>query len=88
MDDLTHICVTCTRLSGLFQLTKGLIRKLTPTIDKIPVWWYLIVILAIDGLDVNVTRLCIPMCSYTVQSQSNIESKCGRSVCQISEHSM
>ena len=26
--------------------------------------------------------------SYTVQSQSNNESKCGISVCQISEHSM
>ena len=28
LDDLTHIFVTCSRLSGLFQLT----------IDKIPVW--------------------------------------------------
>ena len=26
------------------------------------------------------------MCSYTVQSSSNIESKCGISVCQLSEH--
>ena len=38
LEDLTHICVTCSRLSGLFQLTQSLIIKLTPTIDKIPVW--------------------------------------------------
>ena len=37
MDDLTHIIVACSRLSGLFQLTQSLIRKLTPTIDKIVV---------------------------------------------------
>ena len=54
LDDLPHICVTCSRLSGLFQLTQSLIRKLTPTIDKIPVWWYIIGIPASVGLDVNV----------------------------------
>ena len=32
LDDLTHIFVTCSRLSGLFRLTQSLIRKLTPTI--------------------------------------------------------
>ena len=37
LDDLTHIFVTCIRFSGLFQLIQSLIRKLTPTIDKIPV---------------------------------------------------
>ena len=36
LDDLTHIFVTCSRFSELFQLTQSLIRKLTPTIDKIP----------------------------------------------------
>ena len=57
MDDLTHIFVTCSRLSGLFLLTQSLIRKLTQTIDKIPVWWYIIGIPASDGIDVNVRRL-------------------------------
>ena len=33
LDDLIHIFVTCSSLSGLFQLTQSLIRKLTPTID-------------------------------------------------------
>ena len=42
LDDSTHIFVTFIILSGLFQLTQSLIRKLTPTIDKIPVWWYII----------------------------------------------
>ena len=58
LDDLTHIFVTCSRLSGLFQLTQSLIRKLTPTIDKIHVWCYIIGIPASAGLDVNVWRLC------------------------------
>ena len=57
LDGLTHIFVTCRILSGLFQLTQSLIRKLTPTIDKIPVWWYIIGISASAGL-VNVRRLC------------------------------
>ena len=56
-DDLTHIFVTCRRLSGLFHLTKSLISKLTPTIDKIPVWWYIIGIIVSSGLDVNVRLL-------------------------------
>ena len=30
LDDLTHNFVTCSILSGLFQLNKSLIRKLTP----------------------------------------------------------
>ena len=58
LDDLTHIFVTCSRLSGLFQLTQSLIRKLTPTIDQIHVWCYIIGIPASAGLDVNVRRLC------------------------------
>ena len=58
LDDLTHIFVTCSRLSGLFQLTQSLIRKLSPTIDKIHVWWYIIGIPDSAGLDVNVRRLC------------------------------
>ena len=58
MADLTHIFVTCSRLSGLFQLTQSLIRKLTPTIVKIHVWWYIIGIPANAGLGVNVRRLC------------------------------
>ena len=58
LDDLTHIFVTCSRLSGLFQLTQSLIRKLTPTIDKIHVWWYIIGIPASAGIDINVRRLC------------------------------
>ena len=58
LDDLTYIFVTCSRVSGLFQLTQSLIRKLTPTIDKIPVWWYIIGIPASADLDVNVRRLC------------------------------
>ena len=58
LDDLTNSYVTCSRLSGLFQLTQSLIRKLTPTIDKIPVWWYIIGITANAGLDVNVRCLC------------------------------
>ena len=56
-DDLTHNLVTCNRLSGLFQLTQSLINKLTPTIEEIPVWWYIIGIPASAGLDVNVRRM-------------------------------
>ena len=56
-DDLTHTVVTCSRLSGLFQLTQSLIRKLTPTINKIPVRWYIICIPTSSGLDVNVRRM-------------------------------
>ena len=54
----THIFVTCSRLSGLFQLTQSLICKLTPIIDYIPVWWHIIGIPASAGLDVNIRRLC------------------------------
>ena len=54
MDNLTLMFITRSRLSGLFQLTQDLIRKLTPPIDKIPVWWYIIAIPASFGLDVNV----------------------------------
>ena len=57
LDDLTHSFVTCSIHSGLFQLPQSLIRKLTPPIDKIPVWWYIIGIPARAGLDVNVRRL-------------------------------
>ena len=42
----------------MFQQTQSLIRKLTPTMDKIPVLWYIIGIPASAGLDVNVRRLC------------------------------
>ena len=57
--DVTHIFVTCSRLSGLFQLTQSLISKLTPTINQIPVWWwYIIGIPASASLDVNVRCLC------------------------------
>ena len=52
---LIYIFVACGRLSGLFQSTKSLISKLTPTFDQIHVWWYLIGITASAGLDVNVT---------------------------------
>ena len=55
--NLTHIIVTCSRLSELFQLTKDLLRKLIPIIDTIPFWWYIIGIPAGSGLDVNVRRL-------------------------------
>ena len=58
LEDLPHSFVTCSRLSGLFQLTQSLIRKLTPPIYKIPVWWYIIGIPASAGHDVNVRRLC------------------------------
>ena len=39
------------------SVNQKLIRKLTTTIDKIPVWWYIIGIPASSGLDVNVRRL-------------------------------
>ena len=58
LNDLTHIFVTCSRLSELFQLTQSLICKFTPTMDTIPVWWYIIGIPAGAGLDVNVRRIC------------------------------
>ena len=32
--------------------------RYTPTIDKIPVWWYIIDTPASAGLDVNIRRLC------------------------------
>ena len=54
LDDLTHIFSTCRRLSGLFQLNRCIISKLTPTYDKIPVWWYIIGIPTSDGLVLNV----------------------------------
>ena len=43
MDDLINIFVS-----------KSLIVKLPPTIDKIPVWWYIIGIPTCSGLAVNV----------------------------------
>ena len=52
LDGLTHIFIACSRLSGLFQLTQSLIRKLTPIIDKLPTWWNIS-----SGLDVYVRRL-------------------------------
>ena len=57
LDDLTHIFATCSRIPGLFQLTHCLIRKWTPTIDTIPVWWYIIGMPAGSGLVVYVKRL-------------------------------
>ena len=54
LDDLTHIFVTCSRLSELFQLTQSQILKLTPTIDTIPVCWYIIDIPASFGLSVYI----------------------------------
>ena len=56
LDDLTHIVVTCNSLAGLFQLTQSLVRKLTPTIEKTPVWWYIIGIRTSSRVDVR--RLC------------------------------
>ena len=58
LDNLTDIFVTCSILSGLFQLTQSLIRKLTQKIDKIPVWWYIIGIPGSSGIAVYVRRLC------------------------------
>ena len=57
LDDLTHIFVTCSRRLRLFQLTQSLIGKWTSTIDKIPVWCYIIGTPASSGLAVNVRRL-------------------------------
>lgn len=42
MDDLEHIFFKCERLSALFRLTQKIIRKMLPTIDKIPYWWYIV----------------------------------------------
>ena len=55
LDDLTEIFVTCSRLSWWFQLTKSLMRNVTPKIDIIPVWWYIIGMPAGSGLADNVT---------------------------------
>ena len=57
LDDLTRIFYTYNGLSELFQLTQRQIRKLTPTIDTIPVWWYINGIPASSGIDVNIRRL-------------------------------
>ena len=57
LDDLTHIFVSCSRLPGLFHLTQSLFRKLTPTIDNIPVWWYNIGNPASSGHVVYIRRL-------------------------------
>ena len=38
--------------------SQSLIRKLTPTIDKIYVLWYIIGILTSTGLDVNARHIC------------------------------
>ena len=81
LDDLTHICVTCSRLSGLFQLTQSLIHKLTPTIDKIYVWWYIIGIPASAGLHVNVRRLCnciFAQAKIAIVSSVNVEYQFAR----------
>ena len=48
----------CSVYDSMFQLTQSLIRKLTTTMDTIPVWWYIIGIPASAGLDVIVRRLC------------------------------
>ena len=50
LDDLTHFFVTCSKVD---LVNSKLIRKWTPTIDKIPVWRYIIGIPASAGLDVN-----------------------------------
>ena len=42
LDDLVHNFIQCERLSALFQLTQSIIRKLLPTIDKLPFWWYMV----------------------------------------------
>ena len=56
LNDSTHIFVTCSRLSALFQLTQSRFENLH---QQIPVWWYIIGIPASDGLDVNARRLGI-----------------------------
>ena len=73
LDDLTHIFVTCNRLSELFLLTQSLIRKLTPTLDK----FLFVGIPASAGLDVNVS--CLGNCIFAqtkiaiVYSRFNIQ---------------
>ena len=47
LGDLTHIFVTCSRLSAFSQLTQSLISRLTSTIDA---WWYIIGIPTIYGI--------------------------------------
>ena len=62
-------------------LTKSLIRKLTPIIDQILVWWYIIGIPAISGLDVNVRCLGNSIFAQTkiaiVYSRFNINRSSG-----------
>ena len=73
---ITHIFVTCSRLSGLFQLHQSRIRKFTPTIDNFFFFlWYIIGIQASSGLVVYVRRLgggqiAVVHCSYNKNRSS------------------